>query len=472
MAKKPKIYTSYPTLKSKYYGKERGSAIRFENQSSNYKQIFDFLKSFLGINVDKAKASEFSDIIKSVLGNDENKNLFNTYMQSKVKYESKQYQVKMLFSSFLEQYAKETGIELPFLDQDFQSADDLEGILIYIQAAMGSGGTTSDLYYGQLRKQINELKGLEQKYAQDFIPFAHGAEHAMSNLRSKLYNIEQQEGKTIEDKFSYAFFRSFKTSDGIEKLKVDFLDANAVARKTLEQDMVKAKLNFSPEGFVRGASLFQDVGFTDEDFAAMQTKDKNLQNLAARINSDEDFLTAIQTLSKTKYKTNSDVPEKQWREVGLGRAADILFRQYDYETGWDKKIPTITNKEMNENIAGLLVGDKTINIVENEKIIRHQISVKTQNLDDIRITYANSAITEAMYWIGQSPTLLSKVLLENEYVSSTINGKRISLNQPFAQAALEFASAQGYTYLLDDASLEGEISDQLADELQSAIPLE
>ena len=246
MAKKPKIYTSYPTLKSKYYGKERGSAIRFENQSSNYKQIFDFLKSFLGINVDKAKASEFSDIIKSVLGNDENKNLFNTYMQSKVKYESKQYQVKMLFSSFLEQYAKETGIELPFLDQDFQSADDLEGILIYIQAAMGSGGTTSDLYYGQLRKQINELKGLEQKYAQDFIPFAHGAEHAMSNLRSKLYNIEQQEGKTIEDKFSYAFFRSFKTSDGIEKLKVDFLDANAVARKTLEQDMVKAKLNFSP----------------------------------------------------------------------------------------------------------------------------------------------------------------------------------------------------------------------------------
>lgn len=135
----------------------------------------------------------------------------------------------------------------------------------------------------------------------------------MSKLRTNLYNFEQQKtsnGMPIEDQFSYAFFRTFKGSDGIEKIKVDFLDAHKVAQRMLSNEQIHMSQNFGKAGFFRSASLQQTKGFTEEDFKALASKDTNLQNLATKINNDTDFLNAIQSLSQGTYQTNKGTLKK------------------------------------------------------------------------------------------------------------------------------------------------------------------
>lgn len=426
----------YPTIKSAY--RRKVSVVKPE--SSGYEQIFTFLEQYLGINPNDKDIETFTQLISNIFQQKENQQIFNSYMNTKTQYEALQYNTKKLFANFIKNYAQETGVEFPFLDQDFQSAADLESILLYV-GFNGLGGGISDTQYGQLRKIIPMLSQIEKDYSQKLKIFQQAAEHSMSKLRTNLYNFEQQKtsnGMPIEDQFSYAFFRTFKGSDGIEKIKVDFLDAHKVAQRMLSNEQIHMSQNFGKAGFFRSASLQQTKGFTEEDFKALASKDTNLQNLATKINNDTDFLNAIQSLSQGTYQTNKGTFEK----IGLGRAADILFREYDYETGWTGNFPKVTNTMMNENMAGLLLGDKTIDIFQGEKIIRHQISVKTQDYNNILIDYASSNIIESMYMIGNQPSLLASVFKQGGYSAYGYNGLK--------EAAFQDALFQGWYYNIEE----------------------
>lgn len=121
----------YPTIKSAY-GRKVSS---IKPESSGYEQIFTFLEQYLGINPNDKDIETFTQLISNIFQQKENQQIFNSYMNTKTQYEALQYNTKKLFANFIKNYAQETGVEFPFLDQDFRALQ-IQKVFYYILVSM------------------------------------------------------------------------------------------------------------------------------------------------------------------------------------------------------------------------------------------------------------------------------------------------------------------------------------------------